>query len=193
MRTSFTITAIAAICLNGNVHAGPLPACAQLRANVDATAAPIIKELAIARDPGARKLFAQFMDCLAAHNICTVMFEPKTENEMVVEAGNRTADLPERYVSKLGASFVIFAARSIPSLRNDTSQYCLVAESAHEASVEAFDVYGWRISVDGSISSLPKQAPQRKLDSPESPISARSLAAKLWFFAVKEPANTPTR
>jgi hypothetical protein len=186
MRTPLAITTVAAIAMHVNVYAGPLRACAQLRANVDTSAAPIIKELAIASDPGAKKLYAQFMDCLAAHNICTVMFEPQIEDEMVLEAGDLTAELPERHASQHGASFVIFAARSIPALRNDANQYCVVAESAHEASVEAFDVYGWQISVNGSISSLQKQAPDRRNSASQLPISARTLAAKLWFFATQQ-------
>jgi hypothetical protein len=47
---------------------------------------------------------------------------------MPQNSAHSTADLPAQYLSEQGESSVIFLVRSMPRVRNDSNQYCLVSE-----------------------------------------------------------------
>jgi hypothetical protein len=90
-----------------------------------------------------------------------------------------------------GKSSVIFLVRSIPRVRNDSNQYCLVSEKFGGAtSAQQWDVYGWVIAPNASeVLPLEKQVLDYKAVS--DPGSLRALAAALWFFAERMSGQPP--
>jgi hypothetical protein len=190
MRIPLTLTSIAIVGLPAAIHAGPMRACAQESARVDGAVRPLLAKLA-EPEPDAAQFRAQLRACLSSRNICSVVYDARDEKEALVE-GDVTADLPERGLAAEGSSSVIFLVRSIPRVRNDSNQYCLVSERfAAPASAEQWDVYGWVIAPNaGETLPLQRQVLDRK--SMSDPRSLRGLAAALWFFAARMSGQTTT-
>jgi len=181
MRIPLVVTTIALIALHETVNAGPLRACAQVSALVDGALRPLLANLAEAQ-PDAAQLRAQFGSCLSSRNICSVAYNTRYAKEALV-VGDVTADLPAQYMSEQGNSSVIFLVRSIPRVRNDSNQYCLVSEKFSGAtSVQQWDVYGWVIAPNAS-QPLPLERQVLDYKAVSDPRSLRGLAAALWFFA----------
>jgi len=179
MRVAFSTVSFALIALHGTVSAGPLRACAQVSTLVDGAISPLLAKQADSR-PDSTQLRAQFRGCLSGRNICSVVYDAQHGKEGLV-AGNTTADLPGQ--SEQGKSSVILLVRSIPPVRNDPNQYCLISEKlGGGTSPEQWDVHGWVIAPNSSeVLPLPKQGLDYKAVSEST--SLRGLAAALWFFA----------
>jgi len=181
MRIPLAITSIGLIALHGTANAGPLRACAQVSGLVAGAVRPLLANLAEPQ-PDAPELRAQLRSCLSSRNICGVVYDTRYGKEALV-AGDVTADLPEQFMSGQGKASVIFLARSIPRVRNDSNQYCLVSERISEAtSLQQWDVYGWVIAPNAS-ETLPLQRQVLDDKTLSDPRSLRGLAAALWFFA----------
>jgi hypothetical protein len=183
------IASIGVIALQGTVEAEPPRACAEVASRIDAALRPTLLNLA-EHQPDDAKLSAQLHACLNSRNICGVARGGRFRKDELV-AGDTTADLPVQNAYGQEKSFVIFLVRSIPRVRNDSNQYCLVTEqSPGGASVKPREVYGWVLAPKGG-ETLPLQ---REVLDPKagSPTSLRGLAAALWFFAARmsgEPAR----
>ena len=181
MRIPLAITSIALIALHGTVNAGPLQACAQVSTLVDGAVRPLLANLAESQ-PDATQLRAQFRTCLSSRNICGVVYNARNGKE-ARGGGDVTADLPAQYLSEQDKTSVTFLVRSIPRVRNDSNQYCLVSEQVSGAtSVQQWDIYGWVIAPNAS-EALPLQRQVLEYKAVSDPRSLRSLAAALWFFA----------
>jgi hypothetical protein len=90
--------------------------------------------------------------------------------------------LPQFESAKSGSP-VVFLVRSIPHIRNDANQYCLVSEKLEgAASEQQWNVYGWVIAPNAG-ETLPLQRQMLEDNSASDPRSLRGLAAALWFFA----------
>jgi len=181
MHVTLPAASIALIALHGTVNAAPARACAQVSALVEGAVRPLFAPLPEPTPDGAQ-LPAQFRSCLSSKNICSVVSSAAHGGQALV-AGDVTADLPAQYVSEQGKSPVIFLVRSIPRVRNDSNQYCLVSEKlSATTSVQQWDVYGWVIAPNNSeLLPLQRQVLDDKAES--DPRSLRGLAAALWFFA----------
>jgi hypothetical protein len=180
MRAALITTSIALIALHGTASAGPVRACAQVAARVDGEVISLLANLAESK-PAATQFPTQFRTCLSSHNICSVLYNARRRDEELI-AGDVTADLPARSLSGNGDSFVIFLVRSIPRVRNDSNQYCLVSEKHSGATPGQWDVYGWVIAPVGNDPlPLKRQAMDHRAASDAR--SMRGLAAALWFFA----------
>jgi hypothetical protein len=82
-------------------------------------------------------------------------------------------------------------ARSIPRVRNDSNQYCLVSEKfTATTSEQQWDVYGWVIAPNAS-ETLPLQRQVLDYKALSDPRSLRGLAAALWFFAERMSGQPP--
>jgi len=180
MRIPVVIRSIALIALHGTVNAGPLQACAQVSALVDGAVRPLLADLADSQ-PDATQLDPKFRACLSFHNICGVAYNAQNGKEALV-AADVTADLPAQYLSEQDKSSVTFLVRSIPRVRNDSNQYCLVSERVRASSVPQWEIYGWVIAPNAS-EALPLQRQILEYKGLSDPKSLRSLAAALWFFA----------
>ena len=189
MRIRLATTSIAVAALHGTAQAGPAEACAQVSVLVDAAVRPLLAHPAES-EPDATQLRAQFRACLSSRNICSVVYSAGDGKEALV-AGDVTSDLPIQYVSAQGKSSVIFLVRSIPRVRNDTNQYCLVSEKfGGTTAAQQWDVYGWVITPNASeVLPLEKQVLDYKPVS--DPGSLRALAAALWFFAERMSGQPP--
>jgi hypothetical protein len=187
MRVPLAITSIALTALQGTVNAGPR-ACAQVSDLVDGAVRPLLANLA-EPSPDTSRVRAQFRDCLSSRNICSVVYNRNGKEALV--AGDVTADLPVSGISEQGTASVIFLVRSIPRVRRDSNQYCLVSEKlSGAASVRRWDVYGWVIAPNASQAlPLPRQGLDYKAAS--DPQSLRGLAAALWFFAERMSGQPP--
>jgi hypothetical protein len=181
MRIPIATTTIALIALHGVVDAGPLRACAQVSAQVDgAVRALLVKPAQSESD--ATQLAAQFHECLSSRNICSVVHDTRYGRDALV-AGDVTSDLPLQYESDHGKSSVILLVRSIPQVRTDSNQYCLVSDKVTGAtSARQWDVYGWVIAPKAR-EALPLQKQVLEDKAVSDPRSLRGLAAALWFFA----------
>jgi hypothetical protein len=137
--------------------------------------------------PSAAELGAQLQACLSSRNICSVVHGARRQ-ELV--AGDITADLPAQDTDGHHTSFVIFLVRSIPRVRNDANQYCLISEKSRgAASGEQWDVYGWVLAPNGGETlPLEREVLDERLGSPKS---LRGLAAAVWFFAARMSGKTP--
>jgi hypothetical protein len=189
VRIPLATTSIAVVALHGTAHAGPVEACAQVSVLVDAAVRPLLANPAES-EPDATQLRAQFRACLGSRNICSVVYNARDGKEALV-AGDVTADLPIQYVSVQGKSSVIFLVRSIPRVRNDSNQYCLVSDKFGGAtSARQWDVYGWVIAPNASEAlPLEKQVLDYKAVSDLG--SLRALAAALWLFAERMSGQPP--
>jgi hypothetical protein len=189
MRIPLAVASIALIAVQGPVNAGPVRACEQLSALVDGAVRPLLANLAEPQRD-ATQLVAQFRGCLSLRNICSVVYDTRYGKAALV-AGDLTADLPLQYVSGQGKSSVIFLVRSIPRVRNDSNQYCLVSEKLTGATAaQQWDVYGWVIAPNAS-EALPLQRQPLNYKASE-PGSMRALAAALWFFAERMSGQPPS-
>jgi hypothetical protein len=174
-------TTIAFLALHATVNAGPKHACAQVSTLVDGAVRPLLANLAESQSD-VTQLHAQFGACLSSRNICGVMYDARHGKEALI-AGNVTADLPAQYLSGQDKSSVTLLVRSIPRVRNDSNQYCLVSEKKRgSASAQQWDIYGWVIAPNAR-EALPLQRQALEDTSVADPRSLRSLAAALWFFA----------
>lgn len=181
MRILLAITCIAPIALQATANAGPPQACAQVAALVDEAVRPLLANLAESQSD-ATQLRAKFRACLSSRNICGVIYNGGNGRETLI-AGDVTTDLPAQSLSAPDRSAVTFLVRSIPRVRNDSNQYCLVSEEVSGASaVRQWDIYGWVIAPKAS-EALPLQRQVLESKSVSDPRSLRSLAAALWFFA----------
>ena len=189
MRIPLATTSIAVVALHGTAQAGPAEACAQVSVLVDAAVRPLLANPAES-EPDATQLLAQFRACLSSRNICSVVYNAGDGKEALV-AGDVTSDLPIQYASVPGKSSVIFLVRSIPRVRNDTNQYCLVSEKFGAAtSAQQWDVYGWVIAPNAS-EALPLEKQILDYKPVSDPGSLRALAAALWFFAERMSGQPP--
>ena len=189
MRNSLAVTSIALIALHGPVNAEPLRACEQVSALVVGAARPLLATLGEPR-PDTPPFVAQFRACLSSHRICSVVYNSRFGKEALV-TGEVTADLPAQYLSEQSKSSVILLVRSIPRVRNDSNQYCLVSEKlAGAASVQQWDVYGWVIAPN-TRQALPLQRQVLGDKAVSDPGSLRALAAALWFFAERMSGQPP--
>ena len=181
MRIPLAIRTVTLIALHGTVNAGPLQACARVSALVDGAVRPLFANLA-GSQPDATQLSAQFQACLSSRNICSVVYNARYGKGALI-VGDVTADLPVQYASEQGKASVILLVRSIPRVRNDSNQYCLVSERLSGAtSVQQWDVYGWVIAPNAG-EALPLQRQVLDYKAMSDPRSLRGLAAALWFFA----------
>jgi hypothetical protein len=189
MRIPLATTSIAVVALHGTAHAGPVEACAQVSVRVDAAVGPLLARPAES-EPDGSQLRAQFRACLSSHNICSVVYNARDGKQALV-AGDVTADLPIQYVSVQGKSSVILLVRSVPRVRNDSNQYCLVSEKFSGAtSAQQWDVYGWVIAPNAS-EPLPLGRQVLDYKPVSDPGSLRALAAALWFFAERMSGQPP--
>lgn len=188
MRIPLAATSIALIALHAPVNAGPPRACERVSALVDAAVRPLLANLAEPQ-PDATQLLAEFRACLSSRNICSVVYNARYGKEALV-AGDVTADLPPQYVSEQGKSSVIFLLRSIPRVRNDSNQYCLVSDFSGATAEQQWDVYGWVIAPHAS-EALPLQRQVLDDKAVSDPRSLRGLAAALWFFAERMSGEPP--
>lgn len=181
MRILLAILLITLCGLSDPVSAGSPRACAQVSALLDGAVRPLLANLA-GMEPDATQLGTQLRDCLSSRNICAVVHNSGGAKATLV-AGDVTADLPVQYLAVQDKSSVIFLVRSVPRVRNDSNQYCLVSESsADTTSVQRWDVYGWVIAPNAS-ETLPLQREVLDGKAASDPRSLRSLAAALWYFA----------
>ena len=181
MRIPLASTSIAVVALHATAGAGPQQACAQVSARVDGAVHPLLANLGESQ-PDVAQLHAQFRACLSSRNICGVVYNARNGKEAVV-AGNVTTDLPAQYLSDQDKPSVTVLVRSIPRVRNDSNQYCLVSEKVRGAtSVQQWDIYGWVIAPNAR-EALPLERQVLEHNSVSDPRSLRSLAAALWFFA----------
>lgn len=188
MRIPVAISSFALIVLHGTVTAEPLRACAQVGALVDRAVHPGLAGLST---PDLSRLEAQLSACLSSHNICSVMYDARDGKRQLV-AADVTTDLPEQYLPENGKSYLIFLARSIPRVRNDSNRYCLVSERhGGDAAARQWDVYGWVIA-PGSGDPLPLKRELLNYKPGSEPRSVRAVAAALWFFAERMSGRAPT-
>ena len=181
MRIPLASTSIAVVALHATAGAGPQQACAQVSARVDGAVHPLLANLGESQ-PDVAQLHAQFRACLSSRNICGVVYNARNGKEAVV-AGNVTTDLPAQYLSDQDKPSVTVLVRSIPRVRNDSNQYCLVSEKVRGATSEQqWDIYGWVIAPNAR-EALPLQRQVLEYKAVSDPRSLRSLAAALWFFA----------
>lgn len=181
MRILLAITCIGPIALQATADAGPPHACAEVSALVDGAVRPLLANLAEPK-PDATSLGTKFRACLSSRNICGVIYNAGNGKEALV-AGDVTTDLPAESLPAPDRSSVAFLVRSIPRVRNDSNQYCLVSEEVSGASaVRQWDIYGWVIAPKAS-EALPLQRQVLESKSVSDPRSLRSLAAALWLFA----------
>jgi hypothetical protein len=189
MRIPLAIARIGLIALHGTANAGPLQACAQVSALVEGAVRPLLTNLAESQ-PDATQLHAQFSACMSSRNICGVVYNARNKKAALV-AGDVTGDLPAQYLSEQDKSSVTFLVRSIPRVRNDSNQYCLVSEQGSgTTSAQQWDIYGWVIAPNAS-EALPLQRQVLEYKAESDPRSLRSLAAALWLFAERMSGPSP--
>jgi hypothetical protein len=181
MRIPLASAMMAIIALQGPVSAGPVRACAQVSTLVDGAVQPLLANVADP-PPGIGQFRAEFGSCLGSRNICSVVKDSR-DGKAAVVSGDVTTDLPALDVSGRGEPQVILLVRSIPPVRNDPNQYCLVSEKFRGASpVQPWNVYGWVMAPNGS-KALPLQRQVLEYRAESQPRSLRGLAAALWLFA----------
>ena len=181
MRIPLAGAMLAIIALHGPVNAGPVRACAQVSTLVDGAVQPLLANVADP-PPASTHLRAEFGSCLGSRNICSVVKSNRDRKGAVV-SGDVTTDLPALDVSGQAESQVILLVRSIPRVRNDSNEYCLVSEKLHGAApAQPWNVYGWVMAPNGG-KALPLQRQVLEYRPESQPRSLRGLAAALWLFA----------
>jgi len=181
MRIPLTITSMALVALHGTANAGPVRACAQVSGLVDGQVGLQLENLPEVQ-ADATQLRTQLRTCLSSRNICSVVYDTRDRKGVLV-AADVTSDLPAQYLSEQGKSSAIVLVRSIPRVRTDSNQYCLISEKSSEASsAQRWDVSGWVIALNAS-EPLPLQRQVLDDNGASDPRSLRGLAAALWFFA----------
>jgi hypothetical protein len=180
MRIPLALTSMALIALHGTVNAGPVRACAQVSGLVDGEVGPQLTNLREGQ-PDAAQLRTQLRACLTSRNICSVLYDSRNGKQILV-TGDVTSDLPAQQLSEQGKAALVLV-RSIPRVRTDSNQYCLVsAKSSETSSVQQWDVSGWVIAPHAS-EPLPLQRQVLDDNTASDPRTLRGLAAALWFFA----------
>lgn len=174
MRTSIVITSITLIALHGPVHAGTARGCANVSALAEGPVRAVLANPASPTADSAR-LFAQFRACLSSQNICGIVSKTRDDTKALITA-EATRDLPAV------PEQAVLLLRSIPRLRSDSNQYCLVAQRVAAAPAsQQWAVYGWVIPANnGPVLPLQKQSLDNTGVHGES---LRALAAALWSFA----------
>lgn len=181
MRILLAITSMTLMGLHGTVNAGPVRACAQVLDLVDGQVSRQLENLPQVQ-ADATQLRTQLRACLSSRNICSVLYDTRNGKGVLV-AADVTSDLPAQYLSEQGKSSAIVLVRSIPRVRTDSNQYCLISAKSSEAgSVQRWDVSGWVIALNAS-EPLPLQRQVLVDNAASDPRSLRGLAAALWFFA----------
>jgi len=181
MRIPLAIPSMALIAMHGIVKAGPVRACAQVSGLVDGQVSVPLENLPDAQ-PHATQLRTQLRACLSSRNICSVIYDTRSGKGLLV-AADVTSDLPAQYLSEQGKSSAIVMVRSIPRVRTDSNQYCLLSEKSSGAGAEEqWDVSGWVIAPNAT-EPLPLQRQVLDDKAASDPRSLRGLAAALWFFA----------
>ena len=181
VRIPLAITSMVLIALHGTVNAGPVRACAQVSGLVDGQVGLQLENLPEA-EADATQLRTQLRACLSSRNICSVVYDTRNGKGVLV-AADVTSDLPAQYLSAQGKPSAIVLVRSIPRVRTDSNQYCLIsAKSGEASSVQQWDVSGWVIALNAS-EPLPLQRQVLDDKAASDPTSLRGLAAALWFFA----------
>ena len=189
MRILLAATSVVLLALSGPAAAGPLRSCEQVSALVEAAIQPL---LAGQTGPqfDASQLGKQVLACLRSHNICGVVDNSRGAKEALI-AGDVTTDMPQRDLSVQGRPTVVLLLRSIPRVRNDANQYCLVsAQLAGAAPAPRWNVYGWVIAPNAR-EALPLQKQVLNDKGSSDPKSLRGLAAALWFFAERMSGQPP--
>jgi hypothetical protein len=181
MRIPLATTSMALMALHGTVNAGPVRACAQVSGLVDGQVGLQLENLPEVQ-ADATQLRTQLRTCLSSRNICSVVYDNRNGKGVLV-AADVTPDLPAQNLSEQGKSSAIVLVRSIPRVRTDSNQYCLISEKSSEASsVQRWDVSGWVIALNAS-EPLPLQRQILDDKGASDPTTLRGLAAALWFFA----------
>ena len=189
MRIPLAVITGVLIAMHGAVNAGPVRACAQVSALVDEAVRALLANL-VEPPHDAVQLRTQVRSCLSSHNICSVAYHSRHGKEGLV-VGDVTADLPAQYLPGQGELSAILLVRSIPRVRNDSNQYCLVSEKfARATSVQQWEVYGWVIAPGGG-EPLPLQRQVLDYKAESDPGSLRGLAAALWVFAERMSGQPP--
>lgn len=187
MRILFAAASIAVLALPGRADAGTLRGCEQVSTLVEGAIQPL---LAHQTGPGSdvTPLGKQILACLRSHNICVV---DNRKDKVALIAGDVTSDLPRQDLSVQGKPTVILLLRSIPRVRNDANQYCLVSARLDEATAaQQWNVYGWVIAPNAR-EALPLQKQVLSDEEKSDPKSVRGLAAALWFFAARMSGQSP--
>jgi hypothetical protein len=183
MRSLLPATGFALLASPGLSSAGPLRACEQVSALVEAASRPLFANQTEPQTDSAQ-LVAQVHTCVHAHNICAVVYDNRKRGSTLVTA-DVTADLPQQDLSRQGQPSVLLLLRSIPRVRNDSNQYCLLSVSLSEpASTQEWNVSGWVVAPNGN-EALPLQKQVLHDNARSDPRSLRGLAAALWFFAAR--------
>ncbi len=191
MQLRRAIACIALLAGYGAAHGAPAPACAEVSTRVESAVAPAIASVRGAQADAA-PANTELRDCLASHNICSVVYSSRSGQQRLV-AGDATADLPDAYGLAQGESSVLMLVRSIPQVGGDLNRYCLISERLGEATaVHHWSVYGWVLAPQ-QHEALP--LPRQVLDenAPSDPRSLRGLAAALWFFAQGMSGHPPAQ
>lgn len=179
MRIPLAAMSIALLALPRLTCADTLKACEQVSTLVNAAVRSLLQNEPSTADS---QLGAQLAGCLRSHNICSVVYKGRRSGEALL-AADVTADLPQQDLSPGGTSSVLFLVRSIPRVRNDTNQYCLVSAQINDATApQQWNVYGW-VLAPNAREALPLQKQVLNDDTKSDPHSLRGLAAALWFFA----------
>jgi len=189
MRIHLTVTGVALLASPGLPSAGPLRACEQVAAMVDAASRPLLANQAQPQTD-TTQLLAQLHSCVHAHNICAVVYDNSKGSSTLV-AADITADLPQQDLSRPGKPSALLLLRSIPRVRNDSNQYCLLsAPRSESSSTQEWNVSGWVVASNAS-EALPLQKQVLNDNARPEPHSLRGLAAALWFFAARMSGQSP--
>lgn len=179
MRIPPAAVSVALLALPSLTCAESLKACEQVSTLVNAALRSLLQN---ERPSADTQLGAQLASCLRSHNICSVVYKGGRTGEMLRTA-DVTADLPQQDLSQQGMPSVLFLVRSIPRVRNDANEYCLVsAQIGNATAPQQWNVYGW-VLAPNATEALPLQKQVLTDEAKSVPHSLRGLAAALWFFA----------
>jgi hypothetical protein len=189
MRIGLVAAGIAFVTVNGAVYAASARACEQVSALVEEAVRPRLEKPD--RPPAeAAGVTTQFRACLTTHNICSLVANGPP-GSLAVVAAELTSELPAPASGPDGRSSPALMARSIPRVRNDSNQYCLILERAPRGSPgKPWDIYGW-VMAPTTRHALPLKKQSVEGRSLSDSVSLRALAAELWLFAARmsgEPA-----
>lgn len=189
MRIPLAATGLALLASPGLSCAAPVRACEQVSALIDAVSRPLLANQTEPRTEETR-LAAQVHNCARAHNICAVVYDGRRGGQVLV-AADVTVDLPQQDLSRQGRPSVSLLLRSIPRVRNDSNQYCLLSTPLSAgASAQQWNVSGWVIAPNAG-EALPLQNQVLNDNAKSDPRSLRGLAAALWFFATRMSGQLP--
>jgi hypothetical protein len=186
MRIGLVAASIAFLTVNGAAHAASLRACEQVSALVEEA----LRSRPAKPDNPATEVATQFRACLPDHYICSIVSNASGDQAMVI--ADLTSELPAQINGPGSRSSPALMVRSIPRVRNDTNQYCLVLEKVVRPNDgKQWDIYGWVIAPTARHAvPLKKQPVDNKLTADSE--SLRALAAELWLFA-ERMSGAPTQ